>query len=59
MWLQGLKKRFMKDENLFKDYTNFMENLLQKGYPEKLPNASDGNKWYISHHSNTQLSQEK
>ena len=51
MWLQGWKKRFMKDENLFKDYTNFMENLLQKGYPEKLPNASDGNKWYISHHS--------
>ena len=33
--LQGLKKRFMKDENLFKDYSNFMEDLFQKGYAEK------------------------
>ena len=25
LWLQGLKKRAMKDENFFKDYSNFME----------------------------------
>ena len=24
--------------------------MFQKGYAEKSPNASDGNKWYISHH---------
>ena len=28
MRLQGLKKRFMKDENFFKDYSNFMEDLF-------------------------------
>ena len=28
MRLKGLKKRFMKDENLFKDYSNFMEDLF-------------------------------
>ena len=50
MRLQGLKKRFMKDQNFFKDCSNFMEGLFQKGYAEKLPNASDGNKLYISHH---------
>ena len=44
MWLQGLKKRFMKD------YSNFMEDLFQKGYAEGSPNTSDGNKWYILHH---------
>ena len=43
MWLQVLKKRFMKDGNFFKDYSNFMEGLLQKGY-------ADGNKWYIPNH---------
>ena len=35
MGLQGLKKRFMKDENFFKDYSNFMADLLQKGYAKK------------------------
>ena len=50
MRLQGLKKRFVKDQNFFKGYNNFMEDLFQKGYAEKSPNASDGNKSYISHH---------
>ena len=35
MRLQGLKKRF---------------SISQKGYTERSPNASGGNKWYISHH---------
>ena len=48
--LQGFKKRFMKDENFFKNYSNFMEDLFWKGYAEKSPNVSDGNKWYIPHH---------
>ena len=48
--LQGLKKRFMKDENFFKDDSNFMEDLFQKWYAERSPNASDGNKWYIPHY---------
>ena len=50
MRLQGLKKRFMKDENVFKDYSNFMEDFFQKGYAERSPNASGSNKWYIPHH---------
>ena len=40
----------MKDGNFFKDYSNFMEDLLQKGYAERSTNALDGNKWYIPHH---------
>ena len=35
MSLQGLKKGFMKDENFFKGYSNFMADLLQKGYIKK------------------------
>ena len=50
MRLQGLKKRFLKDENFFRDYSNFMEDLFQKGYAEKSTNASEVNKWYIPHH---------
>ena len=50
MRLQGLKKRLMKGEKFFKDYSNFMEDLFQKGHAEKSPNASDDNKWYIPHH---------
>ena len=50
MRLQGLKKRFMKDGNFLKDYSNFMEDLFQKGYTEMSPDASDGNKWYIPYH---------
>ena len=50
MRLQGLKERIMKDGNFFKDYSSFMEDLFQKGYAERSPNASDGNKWYIPHH---------
>ena len=30
MRLQGLKKRFMKDENFFKDYSNFMEDCSKR-----------------------------
>ena len=40
----------MKDENFFKDYSNFIEDLFQNGYAEKSSNASDGNKWYTPHH---------
>ena len=36
--------------NILQDYSNFMEELFQKGYPETSPNVSDGNKWYIPHH---------
>ena len=50
MRLQGLKKRFMKHKSFFKDCSSFMEDLFQKGYAEKSPNASDVKKWYISHH---------
>ena len=50
MRLEGLRKMFMKNENFFKDYSNFMEDLFQKGYAERSPNILDGNKWYIPHH---------
>ena len=40
----------MKDGNFFKDYSNFIDDLLQERYAERSPNASDDNKWYIPHH---------
>ena len=50
MRLHGLKKRFMKDGNWFKDYSNFMEDLFQEGYTERSPYTSDGSTQYIPHH---------
>ncbi|KAK3752073.1 hypothetical protein QZH41_005572 [Actinostola sp. cb2023] len=52
--LELLKKRFTKDEVLHANYTKFMEDLVNKGYAQKLPNenvygdVTSG--WYLPHH---------
>ena len=52
----------MKNENFFKNYIIFVEDLLQSGYAERSPNALEVHKWYIMawHMAcTTQLSQGK
>ncbi|XP_071058619.1 uncharacterized protein [Pseudochaenichthys georgianus] len=50
----SLKRRFDKDVSFHADYTAFMNDILSKGYAEKVPvvdlERSDGRVWYIPHH---------
>jgi len=48
--LMSLKKRFMKDNSLFKDYKGFMDNLCLKGYAKESNASPRGKTWYIPHH---------
>ena len=53
--LVGLKKRFKADPESLKKYSNFMSELLEKGYAERVPEENttrdDGLVWYLPHHS--------
>lgn len=50
-----LKKRLQKDSSFHADYTAFLNDLLAKGYAERMPEEdlehSDGKVWYLPHHS--------
>lgn len=50
----NLKRRFKKDSVFQSDYTNFMSDMISKGYAEKVPDEvlerNDGRKWYLPHH---------
>ena len=52
--LNHLKKRLMKDPNLFGRYSNVMDDFLKKGYsrkvPESLRNQLQQPLWYLPHH---------
>lgn len=49
-----LKKRFQKSPSFHADYIAFMNDLIAKGYAERVPEdnlqRSDGKVWYIPHH---------
>ena len=49
-----LKQRFRKDSRFCEDYTNFVTEIIQKGYARKVPeaklNRNDGRVWYLPHH---------
>ena len=49
-----LKKRLQKDSSFHADYMAFMNDLVAKGYAERVPEEdverSDGKVWYIPHH---------
>ena len=45
-----MKKRFVKDLNLFQDYCKFMRDLFHKEYAERSLKPADDNCWYTSHH---------
>ena len=51
--LQQLKLRFRRDEKYKEDYTAFMNDMIKKGYAEKIPKnevRKDGKIWYLPHH---------
>ena len=49
---QGLKTRLLRDENYCRDYKKFMQELIDKGHAERVPEDELFNKevWYIPHH---------
>lgn len=51
--LMWQRQKMLKDESLRKDYTAFIEKLIDKGYCEPAPDASsvaEGGLWYLPHH---------
>ncbi len=52
--LRSLQKRLRKYPDFYEDYTGFMNNIIEKGYAEKVPDENlhriDGKVWYIPHH---------
>lgn len=49
-----LKRRLQRDPVFYEEYNTFINDLLDKGYAERVPDAelerSDGRVWYIPHH---------
>ena len=52
--LSSLKRKLMKDTKFKRDYVEFMEKIIEKGYAEKIPeneiNTDNRHVWYIPHH---------
>lgn len=52
--LTGLRKKFKRNEHFRSEYTEFMENVINKGHAEVVPQAeiqrTDGRLWYLPHH---------
>ena len=50
----NLKRRFKRDSLFQQQYTDFMNDMVAKGYAEQVPSVelarSDGRLWYIPHH---------
>ena len=53
--LKLLRKRLVKDPELYSTYSAFISDLLDKGYAKRVPedrrNRDDGKVWYLPHHS--------
>ena len=51
---ESVKRRLLKDPQFYKDYVEFMDRLLEKGYARKSEHqpssSSDLTTWYIPHH---------
>lgn len=49
-----LKRRFASEPLFYKDYVEFMNNIIECGYAERVPDTElerrDGKVWYIQHH---------
>ena len=45
-----LKKRFMKDDRFYQQYTELRQEILKKGYAKESKSNQDGRVWYLSHH---------
>lgn len=50
----GMKRKFEKNEKFHQEYTNFLNDVISKGYAECVPEHQvercDGKVWYIPHH---------
>ena len=50
----NLKRKFNRDSSFHTDYTSFMNDIISKGYAERVPaedlDRCDGRVWYIPHH---------
>ena len=61
--LTQLKKRFSNDSKYQKDYVKFMDNIIEKGFAERVPecelNRNDGQTYYIPHHGVYHLKKNK
>lgn len=52
--LLGLRKRFVSNPMLHKEYASFLNGVIEKGYAEQVPtqqHCGSGQLWYIPHHS--------
>ncbi|XP_067036266.1 uncharacterized protein [Acropora muricata] len=53
--LRLLRRRLVKDPELYSRYSAFMSDLLVKGYAKRVPedcrSRDDGKVWYLPHHS--------
>ena len=53
--IKGLTKKFDRNPQLQEDYVTFMDELISKGYMERVPqceiDAPSGKVWYLTHHS--------
>ena len=49
-----LRKKLINNETFYKDYVNFMNSIIAKGFARKIPSnrlfAKTGQVWYIPHH---------
>ena len=46
--LESLRTKFEKDDQFFKEYKNFMEELMEKGYSRKCDGKGlDDRTWYV------------
>lgn len=52
--LSYLKRKLQNNSKLRKDYSEFISDITDKGYAEKVPveklNRCDGRVWYLPHH---------
>lgn len=52
--LSKLQSRLKNDATYRRDYTEFMQDIIERGYAEKVPqerrHIDDGKQWYIPHH---------
>lgn len=52
--LLGLKRKFQRNEQFKKEYTDYLTDVIDKGYAEVIPQEqlarTDGRVWYIPHH---------
>ena len=52
LWrLQSLQKRFVRDQNFFQDYSQFIEDMIKNEYAEPSSGeVKEGQTWYLPHH---------